>query len=172
MIPNVGSLKTSLNKPRLSIELQPPEIWSQYSFLRCLNICVWGQRWGTKQGPLAGGSTLSYISVGGCMLNHMWHDNRLENPKCSEKNLSYCHFIHNKSNMDDPAIVSLPPQVESISTVLIRHYIEPVLGTTSLNNRRKHSLGLSAKAVLIDYCKMCFLSLCKRRVFVRIDIFN
>lgn len=80
--------------------------------------------------------------------------------------------------MDDPAIVSLPPQVESISTFLIRHYIEPVFGTTSLNNRRKHSLGLSAKAVLIDYCKLCFFIIVqaacvfKNRYIQLIDIYQ
>jgi hypothetical protein len=43
-------------------------------------------------------------------IEHLWNDTGRGNPKYSEKNLTYCHFVHNKSDMDGPGIETGPPR--------------------------------------------------------------
>ena len=37
-------------------------------------------------------------------MGHWWNDTDRAKPKCSEKTLFSCHFVHHKSHMDWPGI--------------------------------------------------------------------
>jgi len=41
---------------------------------------------------------------------YLWNDADCGQPKYWEKNLTHCHFVHPKSNMDWPGIEADPPQ--------------------------------------------------------------
>jgi hypothetical protein len=43
-------------------------------------------------------------------MEHRWKEIDRGKPKYSEKNLSQCHFVHHKSNMDRPGIKPEPPR--------------------------------------------------------------
>jgi hypothetical protein len=42
-------------------------------------------------------------------MEHRWNEIAKGKPKQSEKNLSQCHFVHNKSHMDRAGIEPGPP---------------------------------------------------------------
>jgi hypothetical protein len=44
------------------------------------------------------------------LMKHRWNEIDRENPKCSRKNLSQCHFVHHKSHTDWPGIEPGPPR--------------------------------------------------------------
>jgi hypothetical protein len=46
-----------------------------------------------------------------CM-EYYWIDMDQETLKCLERNLSQCHFVHQKSHMDWPVIEPCPPQYD------------------------------------------------------------
>jgi hypothetical protein len=47
------------------------------------------------------------------VMEHRWNEIDRGKPKNSGKNLSQCHFVHNKSNMDWPGIEPGPPRWEA-----------------------------------------------------------
>jgi hypothetical protein len=47
------------------------------------------------------------------VMEHRWNEIDKGKPKYSGKNLSQCHFVHNKSHMDWPGIEPGPPQWEA-----------------------------------------------------------
>jgi hypothetical protein len=46
-------------------------------------------------------------------MERRWNETDREKPKCSEKNLSQCHFVYHKSLMDWPGIEPGPPRWEA-----------------------------------------------------------
>jgi hypothetical protein len=51
-----------------------------------------------------------YFFVLFLVMEHQWNETDREKPKNSGKNLSQCHFVHHKSNMERPGIEPRPPR--------------------------------------------------------------
>jgi hypothetical protein len=72
-------------------------------------------------------------------IEHWWNDTDRRKPKFSEQNLSHCHFVQHKSNMDSPRNWSVGRRITA--WVVVRYVLCPRVSSSLRVPHREHILS-------------------------------